>query len=101
MRGGFAAAHLFWRWILELCEFVVYNYSIIVETKSPKRHMETYTFGISGTSLNMKKDAFGALVHVPFGAPINWRLVARQPVGQANCNGLASQLARLVLAKHL
>ena len=70
MGGGLVAAHLLWGWIVELCKFVMilYNSCIIVETKSRKRHMGTYTFGILGTSLNIKKGAFGAIVYVPFGA---------------------------------
>ena len=48
----------------------LYEYSITLETKSPHKYMETYTFGIVRTSINVKKGAFGTLVYVPYGASI-------------------------------
>ena len=49
---------------------IQYNYSITLETKSRKRHMGTYTFGMLGTSRNIKKGALGALLYMPLGPPV-------------------------------
>ena len=38
---------------------ILNNDSIILETKSRKGHMQTYTSGILGTSLNIKKGLLG------------------------------------------